>query len=107
MRFLRASRRLAGLANRELESAFDDAIARVEEARVIGMITRFGQPADAELEKLVSELRAQRPLALEGGAVEREWFQRTIRWVVDWAPDDDLTLIAALGRIARAPVGLT
>ena len=95
------------MANRELEAAFDDAIARVEEARSIGMTTRFGETADAQLEKLALELRGERPRALQRGAVEREWFQRTIRWVVDWAPDDDLTLIAALGRIARAPVGLT
>jgi hypothetical protein len=27
--------------------------------------------------------------------------QKTIRWVADWAPATDLTLIAALGRIAR------
>jgi hypothetical protein len=40
--------------------------------------------------------------SLERGSVDREWFQRTVRWVVEWVPDTELTLIAALGRIARA-----
>ena len=34
-------------------------------------------------------------------AADREWVQKTIRWVVDWVPESDLTILAALGRIAR------
>jgi hypothetical protein len=45
--------------------------------------------------------------ALERGAVDREWFQRTVRDLVEWVPETELTLIAALGRIARtAPNGV-
>jgi hypothetical protein len=34
--------------------------------------------------------------------VDRDWFQQTVRWVTEWVPDTEITLIAALGRIARA-----
>jgi hypothetical protein len=45
--------------------------------------------------------------ALVRGAVDREWFQRTVRDLVEWVPETELTLIAALGRIARtAPNGV-
>ncbi|MBC7789373.1 MAG: hypothetical protein H7Z74_05485 [Anaerolineae bacterium] len=66
------------------------------------MKTSDGSLALAQLEKLEEELRAQRANALERGSVDREWFQRTVRWVVEWIPDDELTLVAALGGIVRA-----
>ncbi len=43
-----------------------------------------------------------KPTAVELGPVDREWLQKTVRGMVEWVPDADLTLVAALGRIARA-----
>ena len=46
--------------------------------------------------------------ALERGTIDRDWVQKTVRWVVEWMPESDLTIIAALGRIARIrPTGLS
>lgn len=61
-----------------------------------------GEPARPYLEKLTEELKLERARALDRGAVDREWFQKTIRWLIEWAPDTELALVAALGRIARA-----
>jgi hypothetical protein len=91
---------LAKLA--DLESAFDTALTRVQRSIASGMKTADGSSALPNLEKLEQELRAQRKSALERGSLDREWFQRTVRWVVEWVPDDELTLVAALGRIVRA-----
>ncbi len=66
----------------ELESAFDAAIA--------------------EVQQLGDELRVERAKAVERGAVDTEWFQKTVRRLVEWLPETDLTLIAALGRIVRS-----
>lgn len=86
----------------DLESAFNTALTQVQRSIVSGMKTSDGRPALAQLEKLQEELRAQRARALERGLLDREWFQRTVRWVVEWVPDDELTLVAALGQIVRA-----
>jgi len=86
----------------DLESAFDSALTRVQRSIASGMKTSDGSSALAQLEKLEEELRAQRANALERGALDREWFQKTVRWVVEWIPDDELTLVAALGQIVRA-----
>jgi hypothetical protein len=66
------------------------------------MKTSSGSPAGSELERLERELTAQMVATRKLGALDREWFQKTVRWLVEWAPNDDLTLIAALGGIARA-----
>jgi hypothetical protein len=66
------------------------------------MRTSGGTSARPHLETLETELRRERAKALELGIVDREWFQKTVRWVVEWVPDTDLTLVAALGRIVRA-----
>lgn len=66
------------------------------------MKTLAGEPAAAHLEKLEEELKLERARALARGAVDREWFQRTVRDLIEWVPETELTLIAALGRIARA-----
>jgi hypothetical protein len=50
---------------------------------------------------LADEQTVERTRAVERRAIDRVWVQRTIRWLVEWAPESDLTLIAALGRIAR------
>jgi hypothetical protein len=61
-----------------------------------------GEAAGPYLRKLEEELKVERARALERGAVDREWFQKTLRWLVEWVPETELTLVAALGRIARA-----
>jgi hypothetical protein len=91
------------MSSREIEEAFDDALIQVERARTAGMLTLSGKPAEGNLDRLADELRREREPAVRRGAADREWFQRTLKWVVEWAPEEDLTLIAALGRIARAP----
>jgi hypothetical protein len=89
-------------SNSELERAFDAALARVAQSAAAGMTTIDGAPARPLLEKLKEQLEAERPVAVERGAVDREWFQRTVRWMDEWVPETEITLIAALGRIARA-----
>lgn len=86
----------------DLESAIDKALTQVRRAIAAGMETSDGSSGQPQLERLERELTAQRAYASERGAVDREWLQTTIRWVIEWAPDDELTLIAALGAIARA-----
>lgn len=88
--------------NSELQSAFDAAIAQVQACLSAGMTTESGESAQPQLEELERELRNQRQHVVEGGAFDQAWFQKTLRALVDWLPDTELTLIAALGRIARA-----
>jgi hypothetical protein len=91
----------------ELESAFDAAITQSRKCIRAGMKAIGGEPAGPLLERLEEELKLERARALERGAVDREWFQRTVRDLVEWVPETELTLIAALGRIARtAPNGV-
>jgi hypothetical protein len=86
----------------DLESAIDKALTQVRRAIAAGMETSSGNSAQLQLEKLERELTAQRANASERGAVDREWLQTTIRWVIEWVPDDEMTLVAAMGSIARA-----
>jgi hypothetical protein len=86
----------------ELKTAFDAAIAQTRRSLDSGMKTISGEPAAAQLEKLQQELRLERARALERGGVDREWFQKTVRDLLEWAPETELSLVAALGRIARA-----
>jgi hypothetical protein len=86
----------------DLKVAFDAALTHVERSLVTDLKTVNGHSARAELEKLERELRIQRDQTLDRGTVDKEWFQRTLRWVTEWVPDTEIMLIAALGRIARA-----
>ncbi|MFL5638233.1 MAG: hypothetical protein ACJ78M_02580 [Gemmatimonadaceae bacterium] len=86
----------------DLQKAFDAALSRVERSLAAGMEAADGTSARPQLERLREELQAERENAIERGAVNREWFQRTLRWVVEWIPDSELTLVAALGQIVRA-----
>ena len=86
----------------DLESAFDKALTQVRRSIASGMKASDGSSAQPQLEKLERELEAQRGNALERGTFDREWLQKTVRWVVEWVPDTDLALVAALGRIVRA-----
>ncbi|HWL40818.1 MAG TPA: hypothetical protein VNO75_11330 [Gemmatimonadaceae bacterium] len=92
----------------EIEAAFDGAIDQVQRAATSGMTTLSGGSALQQLGQLEFRLREERAKALERGAVSRDWVQKTIRWTVEWTPETDITLIAALGRIARlAPPDLS
>lgn len=92
----------------EIEAAFADALEAVEAAAASGMISLNGDSAREQLGQLEFRLRDERVKALERGSVSRDWVQKTIRWTVEWAPESDITLIAALGRIARlAPPDLS
>jgi hypothetical protein len=88
--------------NQELEVAFDAALTRVRRSIAADLKTVTGDSARPQLERLERELRAQRDQALERGTIDRKWFQKTVRWVTEWAPDMEITLIASLGRIVRA-----
>jgi hypothetical protein len=90
------------LKTQNMKVAFEAALTHVERSLATGLKTINGDSARPELEKLAQDLRLQRDRALERGAVDRVWFQQTVRWVTEWVPDTEITLIAALGRIARA-----
>lgn len=87
----------------ELQSAFDAAITQARKCIEAGMIAVGGEAAGPYLRKLEEELKRERARTLERGAVDREWFQKTMRWLVEWVPETELALIAALGRIVRVP----
>ena len=86
----------------QLQLAFDLALARVERLLANDMKTVKGTSARPQLEKLEKELKHQLTLALQRETVDRVWLQRTVRWVVEWVPDKELALLAALGAIVRA-----
>lgn len=88
-------------SNADLETAFDAAIEQVQRAISAGLTADDGRPVTDKLGQLEFRLRTERANAIERHAVDREWVQKTIRWVVDWVPESDLTILAALGRIAR------
>jgi hypothetical protein len=86
----------------EMEQAFDAALAQVGRLLHGGMKTVAGASARPQLEALETELKRERANAIQRRAVDREWFQKTVRSVVEWLPDNELTLVAALGGIVRA-----
>jgi hypothetical protein len=86
----------------QLQLAFDLALARVERLLANDMKTVKGVSARRQLEKLEKELKHERTLALQRETVDQAWLQRTVRWVVEWVPDKELALLAALGAIVRA-----
>jgi hypothetical protein len=85
----------------DLERAIDKALTRVQRAIASGMETSDGSSALTQLEKLRQGLTDQRAYASDHGSIDREWLHATIRWVIEWVPDDELALVAALGAIAR------
>jgi hypothetical protein len=67
-----------------------------------------GISAQPQLETLETELKRERAAAIKLGTVDRECLQKTVRWVIEWVPEKELTLLAALGQIARsAPPALS
>lgn len=88
---------------REIENAFDAALQEVARAAT----AEFAAGITEQLGQLEFRLRTERAHALERGTVDRDWVRKTVRWAVEWLPESDLTVIAALGRIARlAPAGV-
>jgi hypothetical protein len=85
----------------ELESVFDEAVWQTRKAIAGDVTTIDAEEARPKLEALVGELLLERDRAVQRGSIDREWIQKTVRWMVEWVPDSDLTLIAAIGRIAR------
>jgi len=85
----------------EIESVFDEALRLANKALSGALETIDVEEARPKLEALAAELLAERDRAVQRGSVDREWIQKTVRWMVEWVPDSDLTLIAAIGRIAR------
>lgn len=86
----------------QLDEAFKDALDAVRNCRASEMTCVDGSPAEENLSLLERELNEERTRAVARGSVDKDWFQKTVRWLVEWAPENDLTLIAALGGIARA-----
>jgi len=91
----------------ELDEAFQSAINAARNRRVAGMTCVDGTSAVTNLEQLEKDLVDERSRAVERGSVDKDWFQKTVRWLVEWVPETELTLIAALGRIARAKPSAT
>jgi len=88
-------------SSEDLETAFDAAIDQVQRAISAGLAGDDGRLVTDKLGQLEFRLRTERASAIERQMVDREWIQKTVRWVVEWAPESDLTILAALGRIAR------
>jgi hypothetical protein len=86
----------------DLAAAFDDALRLVERALASDMRTRAGETAGLQLARLRDDLRVERAAALARGGADPEWVRATVRRIVEWTPDTELPLVAALGRIARA-----
>ena len=86
----------------QLDQAFDAAIESVRNCRAAGGTCVDGSSAESNLNRLEKELVEERGRALQRGSIDKEWFQKTVRWLVEWVPESELTLIAALGGIARA-----
>ena len=91
----------------ELSEAFSVALRAVETCRAAGMTSLDGSSAESNLAKLEHDLTAEKERALQRGSIDKEWFQTTVRWLVEWVPETELTLIAALGGIARAKPSTT
>ena len=82
-------------------TAFDYAIRQVERALRAGMHTSADVDATPALQQLHAELRAHRDAAIARGAVDAAWIGATVRAVAVWAPAHDLTLLGALGALAK------
>jgi hypothetical protein len=81
-----------------LIAAIDAAVRAVDKALATEMQTADGEPASARLERLRTGLLAMR----DRGAVDPDQLRHMIRNVANWAPEDDVTLLSALGAVARA-----
>jgi len=89
------------MSSATLPAAFDNALRQVDRALAGGLRTLAGEPAAPLLERLRGELVAQREASLQRGGVDSAWIGATVRWVAEWAPERDVTLLGALGALAR------
>jgi hypothetical protein len=85
----------------DVTHAIDAAVRAADKAMAGDMQTLDGRPAAQHLERLKQDLLAMR----ERGAVGAEELRTMIRDVASWAPEDDVSLLSALGVIARANTG--
>ncbi len=81
-----------------LASAIDSALRAVGRALEKEMRTANDEPAAPHLEELHRRLVAIRAR----NAVDADELRTIIRDVAKWAPEDDVTLLGALGVIAQA-----
>lgn len=81
----------------DVTRAIDAAVRAADKAIAGDMQTLDGRPAAPHLERLRQHLLAMR----ERGAVGAEELRTMIRDVASWVPEDDVSLLAALGVIAR------
>jgi hypothetical protein len=82
----------------DLVNAIDAAVRAADNALANEMQTLDGRPAGPHLERLRGGL-----LAMRGhGAVGADELRAMIRDVASWAPEDDVSLLSALGVVARA-----
>ena len=89
------------VSGRDLQAAIDAAMRAVDKALANDMQGADGEPAAAHLERLRIRLVAMR----DRGTVDADELRHMIRSVASWAPEDDVTLLGTLGRIARARGG--
>ena len=83
---------------KNLQTAIDAAVRAVDKARAAEMRASDGEPAALYLDQLRADLLEMRAR----GDVDAEELRAMIRSVAAWAPEDDVSLLAALGAIARA-----
>jgi hypothetical protein len=82
----------------DLHTAIDAAVRAVDKALANDMQGADGESAASHLERLRIRLVAMR----DRGAVDPDELRHMIRSVASWTPEDDVTLLATLGVIARA-----
>jgi hypothetical protein len=82
---------------KSLQAAIDAAVRAVDKARAAEMRASDGEPAALYLDQLRADLLEMRTR----GTVDPEELRAMIRSVAAWAPEDDVSLLAALGAIAR------
>jgi hypothetical protein len=82
----------------ELTQAIDAAVRAVDKALAVEMRAADGEPAAPHLQQLRADLLAMRAR----GAVDADELRTMIRDVARWAPEDDVSLLGALGAIAQA-----
>jgi hypothetical protein len=86
---------------KSLEAAIENALGAIDRARASGMRTSSGESADAKLDRLRADLVLEAAALREAGSVNADRIRAMIRSVADWAPESDVSLLSALGAIAR------
>lgn len=84
--------------SQQLATAIDAALRAVDAALAGKMRTISGASARPQLDQLRAGLLAMR----ERGSVDAAELRTMIRGVAEWAPEMDVSLLSALGAVARA-----